>query len=480
MWNREVDVIVIGYGGAGATAAITAFDQGADVLIVEKSAQGGGNTKYSGGTIRTYTDQKSAGDFFEDICEGTTEREVIDAFVQESAQNPDWLREIGAETSFYKESGEGFPIRPPGAAFPHLRGAEAIGPRLIVKGSGHGGRNLWAILSHNVEIRKIPILYSSAVTRLLPHASEGATGIIVTSSEGELRVRAKRAVIVCCGGYENDTSFHLNYLGQKFLSLGHSGNTGDGIRMAAELGADLWHMNAVAATLGYKVPDFDFPIRHRMVCAGFIYVDQTGKRFVDETGIDGHAMWAPTSYIDMKTLSKPRIPCYVLFDESTRTSGPVAETTYGKASDFYQWSRDNSVEVQKGWIKTGLDLAALADQIKVSPDSLQSTITQYNLYCSQGSDADFDRAPTTLLPIVKSPFYAIAMWPSLINTQGGPKRNSRGQVLDVWGRPIKRLYSAGELGSLWHRYYPGSGNVSEALASGRIAGKNAAAESPTL
>jgi succinate dehydrogenase/fumarate reductase flavoprotein subunit len=70
------------------------------------------------------------------------------------------------------------------------------------------------------------------------------------------------------------------------------------------------------------------------------------------------------------------------------------------------------------------------------------------------------------------------MWPSLFNTPGGPKRNAKSQVLDVWGNPIKRLYSAGELGSLWNRNYPGGGNITEALAFGRIAGKNAAAETP--
>jgi succinate dehydrogenase/fumarate reductase flavoprotein subunit len=88
------------------------------------------------------------------------------------------------------------------------------------------------------------------------------------------------------------------------------------------------------------------------------------------------------------------------------------------------------------------------------------------------------RAPDSLVPLGRPPYYALELWPCLFNTQGGPKRNAGAQVLDVWGRPIKRLYSAGELGSLWHRNYPGAGNVSEALAFGRIAGKNAAAEQP--
>jgi succinate dehydrogenase/fumarate reductase flavoprotein subunit len=199
---------------------------------------------------------------------------------------------------------------------------------------------------------------------------------------------------------------------------------------------------------------------------------------MDETGIDGHAMWAPASYIDMKTLQKPRLPSYLIFDEETRVRGPVGWTNSGVAMDNYKWSADNSAEIRKGWIKAADDISALASQINLAPNFLQSTIVQYNSYCKEGHDPEFGRSANTLIAIAKSPFYAIDLWPAIINTQGGPKRNARAQVLNVWGSPIKRLYSAGELGSLWHRNYPGGGNVSEALAFGRIAGRNAAAEKP--
>ena len=480
MWDYEADVVIIGYGGAGAAAGIVAVDAGVKVIILEKSSEGGGNTKYSGGSIRTYLDLQKATDFYENLCEGTTERDVVDAFVTESARNPQWLGELGAKTGTRPESEEGgFPIKLPGAAFPHIRGADAIGPRVRVKGEARtGGKNLWAVLSHNVETRKIPVLYSTPAKHLSFDNSEGVTGVVALAAGKEVNIRSKRGVILSCGGYEYAPSMHLNYLGQNFLSLGHPGNVGDGIRLAAELGADLWHMNAVAATFGYKLPGLEFAIRHRMKHAGYVYVDQTGKRFMDETGIDGHAMWAPASYIDMKTLQKPRLPSYLIFDEETRLRGPVGWTNSGVAMDNYKWSADNSAEIRKGWIKTADDIAALASRINLPGDSLQSTIVQYNSYCKESYDPEFGRSTNTLLAIAKSPFYAIDLWPAIINTQGGPKRNARAQVLNVWGSPIKRLYSAGELGSLWHRNYPGGGNVSEALAFGRIAGRNAAAEKP--
>ena len=111
MWDHEAEVVIIGYGGAGAAAAIVASDAGAKVLILEKHPEGGGNTKYSGGSIRTYLDLEKVVDFFETVCEGTTERDVVDAFVKESAQNREWLAGLDAETVLSQESGtENLPI----------------------------------------------------------------------------------------------------------------------------------------------------------------------------------------------------------------------------------------------------------------------------------------------------------------------------------------------------------------------------------
>lgn len=480
MWERETDIVVVGFGGAGSAAALAATEAGAEVLLVEKNPEGGGNTRYSGGSIRTYTDLDKAVDFIETVCEGTTERAVVNTFVTESSRNQDWVAALGGEMVPGPPSGTtGFPIGLPGAAFPSIRGAEGIGPRVRVKGAGQAaGIDLWGVLSRNIAARNIPALYSTTGKRLIYDESRGITGLVAVSEEKEINIRAKRGVILTCGGFEYNGLMHLNYLGQSYFALCNPANTGDGIRMAAEVGAEMWHMSAVAATFGYKFSEFPFAIRHFMPYAGFIYVDQLGKRFMDETGTDVHAMWAPTSYIDMKTLQRPRIPAYVIFDEDTRTRGAVARTDRGKVSDVYQWSADNSAEIKKGWIKAADSLAELAPFINLRPDQLQSTIAQYNLLCVAGYDPEFGRSPNTLIPVATPPFYAIPMWPCLYNTQGGPKRNPKAQVLDHWGKPIKRLYSAGELGSLWYRNYPGGGNVSEALAFGRIAGKNAAAEIP--
>jgi len=142
-------------------------------------------------------------------------------------------------------------------------------------------------------------------------------------------------------------------------------------------------------------------------------------------------------------------------------------------NDHYQWSEDNVAEIKRGWIKTAETVRNLAPQIGVNAEAPQQTVSTYKLYCVGGYDLDFRRRQETRSPIDKPPFYAIAVIPSLLNTQGGPRRNTQAQVVDVYGHPIKRLYSAGEIGSIWGIVYPGARNISECLALGRIAGRNA-------
>src|SRR3972149_12196925 len=90
MWDYQADVVIVGLGGAGAAAALTAHDAGAKVLVLEKNPEGGGNTKYSGGSMRTYLDVEKASDYIEALCDGTTERDVVQTFVTEASRNAEW------------------------------------------------------------------------------------------------------------------------------------------------------------------------------------------------------------------------------------------------------------------------------------------------------------------------------------------------------------------------------------------------------
>jgi hypothetical protein len=144
---------------------------------------------------------------------------------------------------------------------------------------------------------------------------------------------------------------------------------------------------------------------------------------------------------------------------------------------LYSWSRDNSAEVAKGWIFHGKTVAELAAKMSSEPGLLEETVDRYNKHCQAGKDTDFGRAKEDLRAM-KPPFYAIQTWPTLLNTQGGPRRDKESRVLDPDGHPIPRLYAAGELGSIWGYLYQGACNVGEALVFGRIAGRNAAGLKP--
>jgi succinate dehydrogenase/fumarate reductase flavoprotein subunit len=136
------------------------------------------------------------------------------------------------------------------------------------------------------------------------------------------------------------------------------------------------------------------------------------------------------------------------------------------------------VEIEKGWVIKADTLKDLALKIKVDPQGLEEAIRKFKDYASTGKDLEFERPKGSMAPIETPPFYAVEIGLSLINTQGGPKHNKHCQVLDPYNKPIPRLYAAGELGSFFGFLYQGGNNFQEAWAFGRLAGKNAASETP--
>ncbi len=268
---------------------------------------------------------------------------------------------------------------------------------------------------------------------------------------------------------------------------GTPGNTGDGIRMAQKAGAALWHMNNSLAGIGcMMVPEFEPVLIPASIPGnGYILVDKTGRRFMSELRDNRHGFGHNDHllFFDAEIGDFTRIPCYAIFDETTRLRGPVVSGAGWKFGWFgwfgnYQASRDNSKEIEKGWIVKGESLSDLAARLEIKPAELEATVAKYNESCANKVDPEFARPARSLVSIEKPPFYCVKMYPATYNTQGGPRRNPNCEVVDPDGRPIPRLYSAGELGSFWGWMYNGGGNNSEALCTGRIAGANAAAAEP--
>jgi len=491
-WNKEADVVCVGYGGAGAVSAISAHDAGAKVIILEKMPEGGGNTAVSAGGFISPTNVEDAKTYITGLYKlslSEMDSELVKIYAEESVKNADWMKSLREGTELMVYGGAGYPTVP---------GAKSMNKYGVLgKYKGMNGRslNLWDLLSYAVETkRKIEILYKCPAKRLVTNCEGEILGVIAESGGKEIAIKARKAVVLTTGGYEFDQSILQNSVkGYPIYALGNPGNTGDGIRMAQKVGAGLWHMNGVSCPFGIKVPEFEAALYISMGTPGFIYVDKHAKRFVDEKNIEVHAGLLAVDYYDAEALEYPRIPCYVIFDESTRTAGPVTTSSgRGYAGRRYKWSSDNSEEIKKGWITKANTIAELAVKLKMKPEELEKTLTKWNEDVKSGKDTLFHRPiedpkkgdpaykelvmPVWSAPIDKPPYYAMELYPTLLNTQGGPRRNPRAQVLDAFGKPIPRLYSAGELGSMWGVIYQGAGNNAESIIVGRIAGKNAAAE----
>jgi succinate dehydrogenase/fumarate reductase flavoprotein subunit len=260
--------------------------------------------------------------------------------------------------------------------------------------------------------------------------------------------------------------------------------------MVSEIGAPLWHMcNLEWDGPCVKVPSEKYGISvQAQICTNagvpgnYILVNKYGRRFMNDTKSLTHIKESlELTYFDHEKVEYPNRPFYIIFDETYRTKHPLVQKNTFQWNNIHkvvEWSPDNSAEIEKGWILKANTLRELAAKAGIDPAGLEATISKYNEYCQAGKDVDFKRRQENLFPVATPPYYAAELALTVTNTQGGPKHNGKAQTLNKDNRPIPRLYTAGELGSFFGFLYPGGSNIPEAIAFGRIAGENAAAEKP--
>jgi succinate dehydrogenase/fumarate reductase flavoprotein subunit len=479
MAMEVTDVVVVGLGSAGAVAALTAAEAGARVIVAEKATAGGGNSQEAGGSLRLIADTGVAAEHFAALARGQTPREVIDAFVAGCNPAIEWLQtSLGMRTT--DTGGPWHSWKYPFVAhnpFPAVPGVEGLGERVRIEelNPGHGGAALWQGIERAVTDRGLDVRYQAPVVELKRSESGRVTGVRIRSNGHVEDITASAGVVLACGGFSWNPAMQQQFLGVELPAFGvPDGNAGDGVRLAQSVGAQLWHMTAVAAVLGYQIPGYRSAFRHHVYNESFIYVDQRGRRFTDELGLDNHSLpWAFRT-LDPTLPGYPRMPAYFVFDEHARLAGPIVKDALGYHRRDWQWSDNNAAEVEKGWIARADDPAGLACQLDLPADELTATIERYNAAARSGLDADFGRAKEKT-PVLEPPFYGIPLWPCVLNTQGGPRRGTRCEVIGLDGTAIPGLFAAGELGSIWTDLYPGGGNLIEAIVSGRIAGAAAAA-----
>jgi len=481
-WHRQADVVVVGYGAAGTAAAITAHDAGAKVLMLEKAPKGreGGNTRVAGQGYFAPSSVDKTITYLTALCGPyPVPEDVIRICAQEMCRNNDWVKSIGGDPQEHQH-------QPAGIEFAELPGSDCV--HKYHHGPIVGYSETWKLFERAVSERRIDILYETAGRKLIQEpATKEILGIRAERDGKPFVVKARRAVVLTSGGFENNQAMIRNFLPDVpyCYPLGTPYNEGDGVTMAMAVGADLWHMNNFAGpSFALKVPEFRsaFPLvpLHfaKEMPGGMIVVGADGKRFADEKRrtlhgrIKAFGQWA--------RLPTP-CPMFMIVDHVLCSAGSLynrePRSNWNPIVEAYEWSEDNSEEVARGWIKTADTIAALARQIGQDPAVLLDSVKRWNASCKAGADAEFGRSKM-LVPITQAPFYAVELSPAMLNTQGGPRRNAKGQIVGPDGGPIRRLYSAGELGSMFSYLYQGTGNIGECMAFGRISGRHAAAEQP--
>jgi len=463
----EVDVLVAGFGAAGASAALAACAAGASVAVVEKTSAGGGNCVHSGGFLLE-VDGPRAVDHLDALCFGKTDRAVLEAFADGLVGVAGFLASLGGATTPVDMAAFGGML----PSWPHFPGAGHVRYRQFTPaGVERPGIGLWRTLEAAVRDRGVPVALDCPVRELV--LEEGRVAGAIVEDQGQaVRIGVRGGVVLASGSFEADAELRDTYLPLPLVSVGHPGNTGDTIRLAQAAGASLWHMSAFFGWLSFVHADYPAAFTLDVHAPSFIYVDGDGRRFADETGWEVHdRVRALTAYLPRR-LNRPRLPGWIIFDEGARRAGPLHGIV--GSPNGYAWSPDNSAEVAAGWIKRGESPAELAAAIGLDPPALEATLAAYAQAVSLGRDEEFGRAAHTLAPLVP-PLYAIAMWPGVATASGGPRRDARARVHGRDGRPVPGLFAAGAAGSIWGHLTEHGGGLTDAIVFGRLAGAGAAA-----
>lgn len=483
----DYDIIVLGYGSAGANAALQAARLGARVLIIEKAERGGGNSFVSSAnmTVPSDFDRKEKSDgaafarYLQEVAQGTTAPAVIDAFVQGAYEIFPWIRSLGGEFEENKFERMWTYYIPP-RTFPNLKTAQNLDLRIYhVKQTDRcpaptAGRRVWELLdSHITRHENIDIRTGTDVLSIDKDVrSNAVTGVTLRTGN---KITA-RAVIMACGGFENNREIKRDLLGPRRIGLlGSPNNAGDGVRLARKIGAELWHHTAEASVLGFLPPGETCGFALALRQPGFIIVNRDGKRFVNETKLESHRGHSDTADIDPERGTYKNDPMWLVMDSANIESDeiPVLEIFSHKVVvEGYKWSKHSKSEIARGWVHNAESVAELSKQLRLDGGALARTIADYNAQTDAAADA-FGRTRDSMQPL-RAPFYAMEMTPLLYNTQGGPQRNDKAEVLDPDGGVIKGLYGAGECGSIWGHAYQSSTNFAETIVFGRIAGREAA------
>ena len=501
----SADVVVVGMGAAGLAAAITAHDAGAEVVVLEKMPpeHAGGNSRVSGQVWFSPVDAGAARTHLRALSwEYPVPEPVVGTWAEETSANSDWVRARAEEVRGTVPRDVGDPYTGDGTDFSRIPYADIVGvtgmPRdeyyevegnecgteYCVIGGSMGFSRLWLVLKACLDRRAIPVRYGTAVNALIRDVDGGITGVTATGPEGTTHtVTARRGVILASGGFAANPAMAANYLRLSHVTpWGSPACTGDGIKMAQKVGADLAHPYNYMAMPGIEMPPYETGESGVPGGERCINVGADGRRFIDESLGTRHGKTRMRGMFDFY----PGFPMWTVFDEDGRVAGPLVvprpyfAISWMKQIEHYDWSADNSAEIERGWITKADSIGALADKLEIDRAGLEDEVERYNGWVlSSTGDPVFGRPADTMHPIARAPFYGYRWAQLLITTLGGVRKDEHAGALDPQGAPIPGLYCAGDVSSTYTWCLSGGMGIGDAMAFGRVAGRNAAARGAT-
>ena len=442
--DTSCDIVVVGAGGAGLSAAVQAASMGANVIVLEKQGIIGGNTNYATGGLNAaetsvqlklgIIDSKKS--HFDDTMSGghfLNDSSLVATLVNKAAEAVDWLISLGADMSNVGQlagSSQKRTHRPDGGA--------AIGPHLM------------SVLNKAIQAENISIRTRNTVTALTEQDGK-VTGVKVSTSKGNYSIQAK-SVILATGGFGANLSLVGQYRPElkEFPTSNHHGATGDAFQWVSPLQVPLVHMDQIQVHPTGEAGSH-LLITEAVRGNGAILVNRNGVRFANE-------MWTRDKLSDA-ILQQTSKKAFLVFDQSVRESLAAIENY-----------------AQQGLLTSAKTPAELAEALQLPVFAFVETMEKYSLYQTTGEDKDFQRKAEEMpCPLTEAPYYAIEVEPVIHHTMGGIKINARAEVVNQNGKIIPGLYAAGEVTGGVHGGNRLGGNaVADIIVFGQIAGTSAA------
>ena len=453
--TSNYDVVVIGAGGAGFSAAITARNAGANVVLLEKMPAVGGNSLISGAEmnaaknwvqpklgINDDSPELHAEDTFKG-GDGKGDMKVINVMTHQALDAAKWCRDyLGVrfeDDNLFFFGG-------------HSR------KRALIP-VGHTGTEFIAKFQAKADELGIPVITNMKAEELIKDKDGRVVGVKATMDGSEYTFNAKGGVVLATGGFGANPEMVKKYnpkIDERFKTTDAPGTTGEALYMAERAGAQLVNMGYIQT---YPICD---PISGAIELIadarfdGAIMLNQEGKRFVEEL--------QRRDVLSEAILNQTGRYCWVLWNDKI---GSISNTVKAHANEYEAFTK-------QGIMTTCDDLKCIADFTKIPFDQLRKTVKRVSDMAGKGNDKDFNHR-AGLMDMQQGKYYVIKAVPSTHHTMGGVRINEKAEALTAEGKVIPGLWAAGEVTGVTHGTNRLGGNAyTDIIVFGRIAGEAAA------